>query len=106
GSDVDFLVGGRGGCARVEWSTTRGALRRTAASCVSRQLDSNAGGGVSAPVLVDRRGRPVLVADHHRLLLPAFARSAIVNRGVALVDATRPDAGVFAVRLSDGVFTF
>lgn len=103
GGLAEFVVAGRHGCSRVTWSTASGATHRTAAVCAVRSTQSS---GRSVPVSVDRRGQPVLHAGGRLVPLPTFARSATEFGGIAIVDATRPDSGVFAVRLSDGAFTY
>ena len=98
---VAFVVAGRRGCSRVTWSTANGSVHRGPANCASRPSQ---GAGLS--VGVDVRGRSVLRVGRRELLLPAFARAATAGGGIALVQATRPDGGVFAVRLRDGAFTY
>lgn len=103
GSVAEFVVAGNRGCSRVTWSTVSGAAHRRSADCAVRSPQARA---AFLPVSVDQRGRPVLHAGGRLLPLPAFARSATASHGIAIVDATRPDGGVFAVRLRDGAFTY
>ena len=104
GARVDFLVVRGGGCYRVAWNTASGAQRsQRAASCAAR---STQGLGHAVPVGIDSRGRAVLRVGTRAIPLPAFARAATVYRGIAIVETTHPDAGLFAVRLRDGAFTF
>jgi hypothetical protein len=101
GHRVDLLVRRGSTCSRIAWSTLTGAARTAPGSCVLRQQQV-----AGATVGVDGRGRPVLRYGGRALPLPAFASGATVQGGLALVTATRPDGGVFAVRLRDGAFTF
>jgi len=104
GSRVDFLVARGGRCYRLAWNTASGDRRsRPASSCAARATQTL---GRSVPVAVDSRGRPVLRVGVRELPLPAFARSATAYNGIAIVETTHPDAGLFAVRLRDGAFTF
>ena len=103
GGRAEFFVAGNHGCSRVTWAPVTGATRRRAVDCAVRSPQT---AGTSLPVSIDRRGRPVLHAGGRELPLPAFARSATASHGIAIVDARRPDGGVFAVRLSDGAFTY
>jgi hypothetical protein len=101
GHGVDLLVARAGACKRVSWSTATGAVLVAPGSCVLRQPQV-----AGASVGVDGRGRPVLRYAGRVLPLPTFASAATVQGGLALVTATQPDGGVFAVRLRDGAFTF
>lgn len=102
GTKAEFLVGDARSCSRVAWSTADGTTTSSrAATCTSRSTQA-----ARLAVAVDRRGRPVLVEGNRAVPLPAFARSATVADGIALVEATHPDSGVFAVRLRDGAFTY
>ncbi len=103
GNRVEFVVAGSHGCSRVVWNTASGARHSLPAGCAVRSTQSR---GYSLPVSVDKRGRPVLHVGARMLPLPAIARSATASNGIAIVDAVRPDSGVFAVRLRDGAFTY
>jgi len=100
--EVHFLLAGARGCSRVAWSTWTGRSVSVRSSCDVARRTSDAG----LSVRVDSRGMPVLVTPTRSLPLPTFARGATVADGIALVEATRPDGGVFAVRLRDGAFTY
>jgi hypothetical protein len=103
GKRVDFVVANGRTCSRVAWSTATGAARSHYASCTGRATQMPYG---AARVGVDERGRPTLFAGGRQLPLPLSARAASVNGKLALVEGSRPDRGVMAVRLTDGAFTF
>ena len=103
GGRAELVVAARGGCRRVSWSTATGAVRTRASSCAVRTPAAQSAG--VAALGVDTRGRPVLRLAGRTLPLPADAKAVTVDHGLALVQTTRPDRGVFAVRLRDGAFT-
>jgi hypothetical protein len=106
GARVTFVVARGATCTRVAWNTVSGVAARHEVSCAAAASRSTASAVTRARVGVDARGRPVLRVGHRVLVLPNGAKSAIVRDGIALVEGTQPDAGVYAVRLSDGAFTF
>jgi hypothetical protein len=104
GPHVDFLVARGGRCYRIAWNTASGGQGSgPARSCAARSTQSL---GRSVPVSADSRGRPVLRVGAREVPLPAFARDATAYHGIAIVETTHPDGGLFAVRLRDGAFTF
>src|SRR3954469_6516023 len=110
GSRVDILVARGRACSRVAWSTVAGPARFRPVGCAAAGAGRpTASTHIGAAALgTDMRHRPVLrLRGSGRVLpLPAFGRSVTVDGGLALVTPTRPDGGVFAVRLRDGAFTY
>lgn len=105
GRQVDFVVAGRAGCTRIAWSIASGRSVRRTAACGS---PVRAVASARVAPRVDSRGRTALaLADGRLLPLPARPKpgSLKLAGGIAVYSAVHGQ-GVFAVRTSDGAYTF
>jgi hypothetical protein len=120
GSTAVFVAMEGNRCNRVAWNTSAGAVRPAPVACsrfagarrvASTALPAASTGAYRLTVAPGSAARPSLlrISAHGELMralaLPALPRTLVASGGLAVFSASRGE-GLFAVRLTDGLYTY
>ena len=122
GSTIDLLVSSHGSCSRVIWNTAAGLSDSIQAACTSKPRSMSSGRAILPALSASSNGQRISVTRGwlqqpdvltirdsrgklvRALPLPARPQTLSVSDGLAVFSAK--GQGVFAIRLSDGLFSF